>query len=340
MTNENLEGKQSKKHRCFAIEEIDTLIEMYKNGATYKEMINASGMSKTTVCRILKKSGVIEHRTTRVLSEDDVSCVVQMYIEDVPVTQIAEIYSCDVQTIYNYLRRLEIDRTHNSVRKHRFDMHYFDVIDTSNKAYLLGLLCADGCNFDRTINLFLQALDKRLLEDICKEIGYDGELEFRDRSQDREKGANCKDVYGLRLHSTYMCNILSNYGVIPNKSLVLQFPTCVPDDLISHFIRGYMDGDGHIGRTEKDSSVAFVGTLDFCKSLNRVMEKQLGITFAIREAGNRNGITMECAAKNRTERKIFLDWIYYDADLKLDRKYQTYLSKYCNSHNTNNTLIA
>ena len=101
-----------------------------------------------------------------------------------------------------------------------------------------------------------------------------------------------------------------------------------------------MDGDGHIGRTEKDSSVAFVGPLDFCESLNCVMKKQLGIVFSIREAGNHNGITMQCAAKNKMDRKIFLDWIYQDADLKLERKYQTYLSKYCNSYNVDNTLTA
>ena len=338
MVNENLERKQSKKRRCFTSEEINTLIEMYKNGATYKEMIDASGISKTSVCRILNKAGVIEHRTTSILSEEDVSRVVQMYTDDVPVTHIAEAYSCDVQTIYNCLRRLEIDRTRNSVRKHRFDIHYFDIIDTSNKAYCLGLLFADGCNFDRTINLFLQLPDKCLLEDICREIGYDGELEFRDRSRDREKGVNCQDVYGLRLHSAYMSSVLSTHGVVPNKSLALHFPTCIPNHLISHFMRGYMDGDGHIGRTDKDNSVAFVSTLSFCESLNHILDKCIGITFKMREAGNHNGITMQCEARNKADRKTFLDWIYQDADLKLERKYQTYLSKYCNSYNIDNTL--
>ena len=340
MMNEELERQQSKKRRCFTSEEVEALIKMYKDGATYKEMIAASEMSKTTVCRTLKKAGVIENRTTSVLSEEDISHIIQIYQDDVPVTQIAEMYSCDVQTIYNCFRRLDIERTRNSNRKYRFNIHYFDVIDTPNKAYFLGLLFADGCNFKRSINLFLQAPDKCLLEDICQEIGYDGELEFRDRSRDREKGVKCQDVYGLRLHSAYMSNVLANHGVVPNKSLVLQFPTCVPSHLVSHFMRGYMDGDGHIGRTEKDTTVAFVSTLDFCEAVNDVLEKQLGITFAMREAGNHNGVTMQCETHNKTKRKIFLDWIYKDADLKLERKYQTYLSKYCNSYNTNNTLTA
>lgn len=340
MDNENLERNQLKKRRCFTPDEINNLIKMYKNGATYKEMIDTLGMSKTTVCRTLKKYGVIEHRTTAVLSDENISNVIQMYVDDVPVKNIAKMYNCCTGTIHDYLRRLNIERTRNSNRKHKFNIHYFDVIDTPNKAYCLGLLFADGCNFDRSINLFLQAPDKHLLEDICQEIGYNGELEFRDRSKDREKGVNCQDVYGLRLHSAYMCDVLSNCGIVPNKSLVLQFPTCVPNYLMSHLVRGYMDGDGHIGRTENDDSVDLVSTLDFCKSLNCVLEQQLGITFGIREAGNHNGITMEFYARNKTEKKKFLDWIYQDADLKLERKYQTYLSKYCNLYDINDTLTA
>lgn len=330
MVDESLKRKQSSKRRCFTNEEVNALIEMYKKGATYKEMVDKTGMSKTTVCRTLKKFGAIEHRTTSVLSEEDMFNIIQMYNNNIAATDIAEMYSCCAHTIRNCLKSFNIDRTRNSVRKHRFNIHYFDTIDTSNKAYCLGLLFADGCNFERSINIFLQASDKHLLEDVCKEIGYNGELEFRDRSKDRENGLDCQDVYGLRLHSAYMCGVLSEHGMVPNKSLVLHFPTCVPECLMSHFMRGYMDGDGHIGHTDKDSSVSFVSTWDFCNTSNCVVERQLGISFRICEAGNHNGITTQCYVRNKNDKKIFLDWIYKDADLKLERKYQTYLSKYCN----------
>lgn len=45
-----------------------------------------------------------------------------------------------------------------------------------------------------------------------------------------------------------MANDLINLGCIPRKTLVLKFPneSTVPKQLIKHFIRGYMDGDGCI----------------------------------------------------------------------------------------------
>lgn len=101
-----------------------------------------------------------------------------------------------------------------------------------------------------------------------------------------------------------------------------------------------MDGDGHIGRTKKDNAVSFVSTLSFCESFASMIQEQLGISCTVRSAGNYNGITMQCDIYNKTNKKIFLDWIYQGADLKLERKYNTYISKYCNNDNINNTLTA
>lgn len=41
-----------------------------------------------------------------------------------------------------------------------------------------------------------------------------------------------------------MCEDLINLGCVPNKSLILKFPTfdIVPEKYMSHFIRGYFDG--------------------------------------------------------------------------------------------------
>lgn len=37
---------------------------------------------------------------------------------------------------------------------------------------------------------------------------------------------------------------LCNLGCIPQKSLTLTFPTCLPENLMASFILGYFDGDG------------------------------------------------------------------------------------------------
>jgi hypothetical protein len=43
-----------------------------------------------------------------------------------------------------------------------------------------------------------------------------------------------------------MFDDLCYHGCVPNKSLILKFPT-INEGLISHFIRGYFDGDGTVG---------------------------------------------------------------------------------------------
>ena len=58
------------------------------------------------------------------------------------------------------------------------DDNYFNKIDNQNKAYILGLLYADGCNYENTgtIKIDLQIDDEELLDKIKNELKYTGEL--------------------------------------------------------------------------------------------------------------------------------------------------------------------
>ena len=58
-----------------------------------------------------------------------------------------------------------------------------------------------------------------------------------------------------------MANDLINLGCIPNKSLIL-LPPKLKDEFISHFIRGYFDGDGSIGKYKNRYKITFLGTND------------------------------------------------------------------------------
>jgi intein/homing endonuclease len=50
----------------------------------------------------------------------------------------------------------------------------------------------------------------------------------------------------IRLSGQNLHHSLVKHGCAEKKSLVLQFPTNISSELISHFIRGYFDGDGCI----------------------------------------------------------------------------------------------
>lgn len=130
-----------------------------------------------------------------------------------------------------------------------YNENYFDIIDTPQKAYFLGLLYADGCISHTTrtsgsicyiMAIALQEDDKYVLEKFRIEMERPNNLLFI-RGNDHRKAKFCFTVSGEKIHHD-----LEKHGCVERKSLILQFPTTVPEELMSHFIRGYFDGDGCI----------------------------------------------------------------------------------------------
>ena len=79
---------------------------------------------------------------------------------------------------------------------------------------------------------------------------------------------------------------LYKLGCVPNKSLILKFPKLSiflnPKDLVKHFVRGYIDGDGcisYVKTNPKDinsnysPSVSILGTKDFLTVLSYYMRR-------------------------------------------------------------------
>lgn len=184
----------------------------------------------------------------------------------------------------------------------------------------------------------LEENDFDILEKIRKEIGSEKELEFLDYSNKHDFGYNYKNQYRLLLFSSHICDSLIKLGVVPNKSLILNFPQILPD-LLPHFIRGYFDGDGSIYMGKRNScfTLTITSTDSFCNSLKNIVEKNIGINCHVYDASNHNGITKVFTISGRNQVKTFLDWIYCDADLFLQRKYDRYLNYF---YNINNSLSA
>lgn len=130
-----------------------------------------------------------------------------------------------------------------------YNENYFDIIDTSQKAYFLGLMYADGYISHSTrkngsvyyiMSISLQVQDKSVLEKLRNEMNRPNEL-ILVKTNGKRNPQYRFTVSGEKIHHD-----LEKHGCIERKSLNLQFPTTVPEELMSHFIRGYFDGDGCI----------------------------------------------------------------------------------------------
>jgi DNA-binding CsgD family transcriptional regulator len=328
-------------------EQYNEIIELYKNGFLQKEIAEKYGVSRMTINSILKKCDASRLGTSYKSRKIDFTDIQEkeicnMYSSGMSSVDIGKIFNCDHKTITKILDKYNIDRVGVGLRRYKLNENYFDKVDTPNKAYILGFFYADGSNSDSkcTITMSLQEEDKDILEAIRKEIGSEKPLEFLDYSNKHDGGYNYKNQYRLLMFSKHMCETLKNVGMIPNKSLALQWPTFLRDDLYSHFLRGYIDGDGYIQPQKWEHNVNFLSTYDFCNKAKEYIENKLDIQCRLDEAPCKNGITTYLCVRHKNQVKKFLDYIYQDAELYLNRKYNVYISKYCMEDNINNTHVA
>lgn len=264
--------------------------------------------------------------------KDDIK---KLYESGISTVQIGKKYKVSHKVIARVLESLGIRRNCSSNRKYSLNENYFDCIDTPNKAYILGFFYADGsnCFSKKTISMALQEHDKDILERIRLEIKSEKKLEYIDYTTKHDFGYNYKNQYRLLLFSAHMCKTLNSIGMVPNKSLKLDFPHISPS-LYSHFIRGYYDGDGSLYVYIKPNGTiqphfTITSTDSFCRKTQIIFSEVLKIKGGnIYDASCHNGITKVLTISGRTQVKLILDWLYSDAELFLERKYHHYMETF------------
>lgn len=228
-----------------------------------------------------------------------------------------------------------------------FDNTFFKKIDTEEKAYVLGFFFADGYNSETQLEFSQIEQDEDILVKINNALKSDIPLYSYKNSS-----GNIKKV--LRISSREMCKDISLLGGIKNKSLILQFPTCVPDSLIHHFIRGYFDGDGCIWNGKRKKSIVkdnksktgyreriihnvkftFTGCIDLINSLQDLLvekkvvknKTKLNLSKA-KDKENSRWCTMEYSGRGQI--KNLFDFLYKDATIYGQRKYNKFQEIFC-----------
>ncbi|MCK9429171.1 MAG: hypothetical protein M0R17_04145 [Candidatus Omnitrophica bacterium] len=133
-------------------------------------------------------------------------------------------------------------------KKYTLNENYFNKIDTENKAYILGFIYADG-SINRASNSFtvgLAAKDIEILEFIKSELKYSGSICH-----------NKKGSIILTITSKVIKNDLIKLGIIPNKTYESKSLPTIDNNLISHMMRGFFDGDGSIYKTMNKKHIEY-----------------------------------------------------------------------------------
>ena len=314
----------------------DRIISLYQNGMLQREIADMYNTSTTSIARVLRNNGITNKV---VVSDEDEYKIINAYNYGNTVRDIAKQFNIGQKRTSDILKKHGVKVLLSSERpsKYLLDEHYFDVIDTQDKAYILGFLYADGCNCKNNVTICLQERDKDILDKINIVIGSDRPLNFIDYS---DRDGNCQNQYRLSITNKYMSDQLKSLGMVENKSLVLEFPQWLRQDLHPHFIRGYFDGDGYVSNNYYNAKLSIVSTKNFCEFVKEVLYSEIGINSSIYLCHkNEFTTTRTLQISGRNQISKFLDYIYSDANLYLQRKYDIYQSLYNINKNINNTLV-
>ena len=304
----------------------DEIINLRLNGMQMKDIGRMFNLKTQTISSFLRRNGI---RIRGVQNKETVDKIIKMYQSGMSMHNIGKELHFSQNTVRDILTQnnITIKNISEARRKYSIDEHYFDNIDIPNKAYILGLLYADGCRSksSNAITINLQARDKDILEKINKEIKNTRPLRFIDYS----KYPNKQNQYLLLIHNKQIAESLFQYGLIPNKEFKVKYPNWLDKKLMRHFIRGYMDGDGSISKNPKEKRASMTGTEDLLLGIKNYLEKELNVHFCIYSPHHKKTVTRTLGIAGGKQVKRFLDYIYKDADLYLDRKYLIYLNLYC-----------
>lgn len=212
-------------------------------------------------------------------------------------------------------------------RRHKVNEHFFDNIDTEEKAYWLGFLMADGCVYHGSdknsyrLQINLAASDIDCLERFNKALSSDYTIRIVD-VQNR-KTNKVHTAAQLKINCTALCKKLIKHGVVPRKSLICQAPN-IASKLVPHYIRGYFDGDGCITRNKymKKWSIKIIGTESTLEFFQAYFDKH-EITSAIYDINHSKAKTLEITRKLSISH--FYDCIYNNASVFYKRKYKRFL---------------
>lgn len=289
----------------------EKIINLYNSNISIEKIAKEYNCSPNTIFKSLNKwqvkernkiynKGRLEGKDDQILSlyKNGKNCV---YIaKELNVTRTAILY-------WGKKRGLNFSHIPNIIPKYNLNHKFFENIDNEDKAYILGLYFTDGIIKNNRFILGMCDLD--VIEKVKNKLEYDGVIYLRKQK---------KDLHIIDISSPKAVEDLKRMGCVEKKSLILNFPYgYIPDHLMTHFIRGLFDGDGciYFHKRAKKYYIDIVGTRSICEGCFHFLN--IG---SIRRAKNNFKNTYRWESQNSKDVKRFLNYIYKDATIYMNRK--------------------
>jgi len=183
--------------------------------------------------------------------------------EKLSIRQVAKLARTSTSVIHSWLRRFEIPTRTANKDKYSFNSNAFDAIKAETTAYWLGFLYSDACVYQNSLRLDLKERDEDHLEKFKKFLDSNHKI----YPHEREGFGVVTRKALLVIGSKNMASRLKKLGIVPDRTMLNETIRAIPKDLVRHFIRGILDGDGSVRK--KSPSFRFVGKPDLLKWIKK-----------------------------------------------------------------------
>lgn len=222
---------------------------------------------------------------------------------------LSQFYNCSVITIQRRLKdsNCKFRPIGHGSKKYSINKNYFDIIDTEEKAYWLGIMLTDGSTSANLIRLSFKKKDEGHLKKFLKSINSNHPIKYQEKDEFIQA---C-----ISIGNKHMRESLMYKGIISNNKRVYK----TSEKLEKHYWRGAIDGDGKID--EKRQTIGLVGTKETCMSFKEFCQKHTNTKANVKKHGNiwsyrLHGNPAFDIAKT----------LYNESSIYLDRKYVEYMN--------------
>jgi hypothetical protein len=322
---------------------INDIIYKYNNGKSANQLaIEYKLKCSKSITLILNKNNIkirdkkeAGEKSAIVFSEAEIKAIIELNENTFKsLNDISSTLNYDPKTIKKYLIKL------NLYDPLKYDKYLINKFDTSceEQAYWLGMLAADGgiSTNNKQISLLLKESDLSHIEKYKKFVGVDYNI------GKTTSIINNKIFHGYKytISSVNFIKSLKKHGLINKKSLTLNFNKTIPENMIHHYIRGLIDGDGSYHITKQNNiRISLVSSLEVCLKVQEYLIKNCNLnktklTERIANTGEKYYYLHYTGA---VQCKRIIEYLYKDATIFLDRKKEL-VDNYLKTHIFRNSI--
>ena len=240
--------------------------------------------------------------------------------------EIGEIFGISQTQVSNILRKngIKLPKSRLNMSKLSLDVDYFKTVDTPEKAYWLGFICADGCIYKNGGKLTIMVKDQEICEKFKAAVKSDHKIAYKETYDNRTHKTYAE--YSIQITNALFVSNIINLGVTSEKSSILSFPN-IDEKYYSYFVAGLFDGDGSISfKNTGNVACNLISTKEVLDFIQNYLQNtyQISPKTLIKVSENCNNV-FKIYWQNDKDCLKFLDFIYQGEEhLYLKRKYERY----------------